>query len=279
MSKQSRSGPLSNWHIIHGQIKYVNLLIEVCDSRAPASSRHPKTKEIFASKPTLLVLNKSDLADKKLLTESINKFSADNDQKVLSLSLKAKTNKKEILKIIQTLTEEKKQALLKKGINAPTTRICVIGMPNVGKSSLINWLSGRSQAKVGDKPGVTKGPQWIKIGLGIELLDTPGILPRDNMDRKTVEKLAILNLITGNPIDEESLANLILNFLSENYPSAIKKYLEVDDLSPENISLETLAKKRNFLSSGGKYNLNRAAITLISDVRCGKLGGIFLDKI
>ncbi len=278
MSRHAKATPFSNWHIIREQVKYVDLLIEVCDARAPQSSRHPKTKEIFANKPTLLVMNKLDLADRKLVLENFNKFDQSDYEKALLLSLKTKTDKKTILNLIKSLTEAKRAASIKKGINMPVTRICVIGMPNVGKSSLINWLCGRRQAKVGDKPGITRGPQWIKIGPGVELLDTPGILPRENMDKKTIEKLAILNLITGTPIDDESLANAILDFLSQNYPKAIQNYLEAEDLSPENISLDVLAKKRNFLISGGKYNLARAAITLISDLRVGKLGGIFLDK-
>jgi ribosome biogenesis GTPase A len=279
MKRHSKAPPISNWHIIREQIKYVDLLIEVCDARAPFSSRHPKTKEIFVDKPTLLVLNKADLADKKLLLESVSQFNKSDYEKVLPLSLKVKTNKQVVLHLIKSLTEAKRTASIKKGINMPVTRICVIGMPNVGKSSLINWLCGRRRAKVGDKPGITRGPQWIKIDLGLELLDTPGILPRENMDKKTIEKLAILNLITGSPIDEESLANEILNFLCANYPMAIKEYLQVENNSIENVNLEALAQKRNFLSSGGKYNLLRAANTLISDVRCGKLGGIFLDKV
>ncbi len=279
MNRHSKAPPISNWPIIREQIKYVDLLIEVCDARAPFSSRHPKTKEIFANKPTLLILNKADLADKTLLLESISQFSNSAYEKALSLSLKSKTNKQSLLRLIKSLTDAKRAASIKKGINMPVTRICVIGMPNVGKSSLINWLSGRKQAKVADKPGVTRGPQWIKIGLGLELLDTPGILPRENLDKSIIEKLAILNLITGNPIDDESLANAILNFLAIHYPAAIKGYLQADDMNIENLNLEALAKKRNFLERGGKYNLGRAANTLITDLRCGKLGGIFLDKL
>lgn len=279
MNRHSKAPPASNWHIIREQITYVDLIIEVCDARAPFSSRHPKTKEIFGHKPTLLVLNKADLADKRLLLQWVNQFSQSAYEKVLSLSLKTRTDKQAVLHLIKSLTEAKRVASIKKGINMPVTRICIIGMPNVGKSSLINWLCGRRRARVGDKPGITRGPQWIKIDLNLELLDTPGILPRENMDNKTIEKLAILNLITGSPIDEESLANEILNFLATKYPTAIKKYLHAEDMDVENISLAALAKKRNFLISGGKYNLGRAANTLISDLRCGKLGGIFLDKV
>ncbi len=268
---------MSNWQIIRGQIKYIDLLIEVCDARAPYSSRHPKAKEIFGSKPILLLLNKSDLADKKYLDNELEQLNKLPNQKAIALSLKSKQHKQTILKIIEDLTKVKREASKRKGLSTTTIRICVVGMPNVGKSSLINWLIGHKRAKVGNKPGITKGPQWIKIDKGLELLDTPGVLPRENLDNKTRTKLAILNLLKAAPDETETLANESLTFLKIYYPLAIKQYLDISE--DENINLETLAQKRGFLSPGGKYNLNRAAHTLLLDLNDGKLGGVFLDRV
>lgn len=265
---------MSNWQAIKEQIKYVDLLIEVCDARAPRSSRHSNVGKMFAGKPVLLVLNKADLADEKILSICLKQLDQSAQQKSIALSLKRNTNKRAIFNIISELTAPKLAKLTQKGIRPRAVRICVIGMPNVGKSSLINWLIGRNLAKAANKPGITRGPQWIRIGSNLELLDTPGILPKDNMAQSQKDKLAILNLLAESS-DEEILANQALAFLKAHYLLAIKKYLKVDDI--EEINLESLARQRKFLSPGGKYNLMRAASTLLTDLRDGKLGGVCLD--
>ncbi len=273
----SGRAPMSNWQIIREQVKYIDLLIEVCDARAPQSSRHPRAKEIFANKPILLVFNKADLADQRLLDKYTRSLVDSAREQSITLSLKSKQHKQAVLKLITQMTAEKQKALAKKGISTPVIRICVIGMPNVGKSSLINWLTGHKNVKVGNKPGVTRGPQWIKLQLGLELLDTPGILPRDNLDKKTNEKLAILNLIKTDQSETPTLAEEALAILKEQYPDMTKKYFGIDAI--DDINLENLAKKRNFLQPGGKYNLDRAAHTLLSDLGSGTLGGVFFDDI
>jgi ribosome biogenesis GTPase A len=273
--KRIAKAALTSWQGIREQVKYVDLLIEVCDARAPLSSRHAKAREMFAGKPFLLVLNKSDLADEKTLSIHLERLNQSPDQRCIALSLKKNTNKKAIFSMISGLTALKREKQAKKGIRQQALRICVIGMPNVGKSSLINWLVGRSAAKAADKPGVTRGPQWIRLSSNLELLDTPGILPKDNLSQKHKDNLAILNLLNEGS-DDESLANKALFFLKAHYQSAIKRYLNVDSL--EDINLENLAGKRNFISPGGKYNLMRAASTLLTDLRGGKLGGVCLDQ-
>ena len=261
----------TSWQLIKEQVKYIDLLIEVCDARAPQSSRHPKVREMFVGKPFLLVLNKADLADEKALSICQNKNFA--DQKTIALSLKKITGKRALLDIIAQVANSQREKLAKKGINKKTARICVIGMPNVGKSSLINWLMGRNLAKAANKPGITKGPQWLRLASNLELLDTPGILPKDNLKQLQKDKLAILNLLESS--DDETLANKALIFLKAHYLISIKKYLKTDNI--EEINLETLARQRKFLNPGGKYNLMRAASTLLNDLRSGKLGGICLD--
>jgi ribosome biogenesis GTPase A len=264
---------MSNWQVIKEQIKYVDLLIEVCDARAPESSRHSNVNKMFAGKPILLVINKADLADPKLLPAYQKKFTA--SQKTIALSLKENKGKKAIFDTILEMTAGQREKLTKKGIRKTTTRICVIGMPNVGKSSLINWLVGRNLAKAANKPGITKGPQWIRLKGDLELLDTPGILPKDNLKQLQKEKLAILNLLTEKT-DDEILANKSLDFLKAYYLTSIKKYLKTEHI--EDINLENLARQRKFLNPGDKYNLMRAATTLLTDLRNGRLGGVCLDR-
>lgn len=265
----------SNWPIIREQIKYIDLLIEVCDARAPQSSRHGKAHEMFAGKVFLVLLNKADLADKNILSLYLNKLNQSTNQKAIAISLKQSTGKKAVMNLIYSLTASRRERQAKKGIRQKITRICVIGLPNVGKSSLINWLGGRKRAKAADRPGITRGPQWIRLDSQLEMLDTPGILPKDHLGRQTRDKLAILNLIGDGSEEVEGLANKALAFLKTHYLMAIKNYLAANHV--EEITLERLARKRNFLNPGGKYDLMRAATTLLSDLRSGKLGGVCLD--
>ena len=274
-SGRPETGRSSNWPIIREQIKYVDLLIEVCDARAPYSSRHKKAKEMFPGKPVLLVLNKADLADQKVLQIYLKNLNQSTDEKAIALSLKTAHNQKSILELIFSLTASKRENLAKKGILSPVVRTCIIGMPNVGKSSLINWLSKRKRTKVANLPGVTRGPQWIKLSSQLELLDTPGILPKDRMEQQVLDKLAILNLLTESHDHMETLAEKLLAFMTIHYPTAIMNYLDINNVAE--INLETLAKKRGFLGAGGQYNLERAASALLTDLGNCKLGGICLD--
>ncbi len=274
-SGRSKTAHSSNWPIIREQLKYIDLLIEVCDARAPLSSRHKKAKEIFSGKPVLLVLNKADLADQKALQVHLRNINQSTDEKAIALSLKTNHNQKAILDLILKLTASRRQALAKKGILSQVVRTCIIGMPNVGKSSLINWLSKQKRARVANIPGVTRGPQWIKLSSQLELLDTPGILPKDSLAAPVKDKLAILNLLTESTYDLESLAEKLLSFMKTQYPAAIMNYLDISNITE--ISLETLAQKRGFLTAGGQYDFERAARALLTDLRNFKLGGICLD--
>jgi ribosome biogenesis GTPase A len=152
-------------------------------------------------------------------------------------------------------------------------RVCVVGMPNVGKSSLINWLVGRKRMKVGDRPGITKAPQWLRIHPQIELLDTPGVLPNVSLDKETLLKLSLLNLLSENTYDAEQIANSGLALLSSLYIDRISDYFG----SPQGLNLEVLARKRNFIGPGGKLDTRRAATSFLTDLREGKLGSIMLD--
>lgn len=262
-------------------LKWVDLVIEVLDARVPLSSRHPNASKIFGHKPRLIVLSKEDLADPGKLAEWVKRMTVEDvAQEVpaasLSLSLKTQKNRDKILSVALRLTDEKRKALAKKGLLPRPMRAVVVGMPNVGKSSLINWLIGKSKAKVANKPGVTRGPQWVRVHPQIELLDTPGFLPPASFSEDVMLKLSVLNLVPPNMYETEEAARDGFELIKKQYPDLIKEYLP--NCTPEQATLEEFATRRHFLTSGGHSDTMRAANTFLTDVRQGKLGRITLDR-
>ncbi len=275
------SGHPSAYKSLQETIKWVDLVIEVLDARAPLSSRHPNAHEIFGHKPRLVVLSKEDLADMAKLNEwipimTVQDAAAEMPAASLSLSLKTQKNRDKILHVALKLTEAKRSALAKKGLLPRPMRAVVVGMPNVGKSSLINWLIGKSKAKVANKPGVTRGPQWVRVHPQIELLDTPGFLPPASFSEDVRLKLSLLNLIPETTYDAEEVARHGLNLLKKVYPSMVEQYMPGCEL--ELASLEDIATIRHFLTHGGKLDTARAASTFLTDLRNGRLGKITLDR-
>ncbi len=259
------------------QLKYVDLVIEVSDGRAPWSSRHPRSLEIFGAKPRLLVITKEDLSDPVRIKEWVtyyNTAESGPQAHALSLSLKDHRNKPKIFSLALELTKQKREQLAARGLLPRPIRICVVGMPNVGKSTLINWLIGVKKAKTGNKPGVTKGAQWVRVHPQIELLDTPGILPAFAFSPVISQKLALFNLLPEASYDIEEIADIGLNQLNEQYPKLLRDYMpELCD----NLNLHEIAKKRKFLTMGGKLDTVRAANIFVTDLRQGKLGRVTLD--
>ena len=274
------SGPPTAYKSLQESIKWVDLVIEVLDARAPLSSRHPNAQEIFGHKPKLVVLSKEDLADAGKVRDWVTiMVSRDRDSEQpaasLSLSLKTQKNRNKILDIALALTEKKRQALAKKGLLPRPMRAVVVGMPNVGKSSLINWMIGKNKAKAANKPGVTRGPQWVRVHPQIELLDTPGFLPPASFSEDVRLKLALFNLIPETSYDQEDVARHGLNLLERTYPTLVKQYIPG---AAEVLSLEEFASLRHFLTHGGKLDTSRAASTFLTDLRNGRLGRVTLDR-
>lgn len=278
------SGHATAFKSLQETLKWVDLVIEVLDARAPLSSRHPNGQEIFGHKPRLVVLSKEDLADSNKVREWLALMTAQGlsppktklPNSVLSLSLKTQKNRGRILDIALQLTEEKRAALKQKGLLPRPMRAVVVGMPNVGKSSLINWMIGKNKAKAANKPGVTRGPQWVRVHPEIELLDTPGFLPPASLTEDVRLKLAMLNLIPENTYDAEEISRHGLGLLKKTYPTIIEQYIPGSELS--SASLEDFATLRHFLTHGGKLDTARAASTFLSDLRNGRLGRMTLDK-
>ncbi len=258
------------------QIKYVDLIIEVVDARAPGSSRHPGSKKIFGNKPRLIVLTKLDLADPVICKQWTEQLGENENEQGIALSLKTSQGKKALINQALDMTKKSREANARKGLLPRPIRVCVVGMPNVGKSSLINWLIGHSRVKVADKPGVTRAPQWIRVHPQIELLDTPGILPVSQIEPSSSLKLALCNLLVDSSYDNKEVATQGLDLLNLYYSELLQKYLG-GSYDPET-GLELLASKRNFIAPGGKPDIARAAKAFLTDLRNGKIGAITLDR-
>ena len=257
-------------------IKLIDLVIELVDARVPLSSRNPDIDNICGSKPRLLILGKCDLADEAASKMWKSYFEEKGLYTIFTDSRKSNL-KSEIENKIKTALNEKIQRDRKRGILNRPLRVMIAGIPNVGKSTLINTLAKKSAAKTGDKPGVTKGNQWIKAYKGIEMLDTPGLLWPKFEDENVGIKLALLGSINENIIDLEQLATYGIKFMVDSYKGALsQKYGVTEDAAPYEI-LEDIANKKNLIKSGQKADTLRAAKLFLDDLRSSRLGKITLE--
>ncbi|MGL5972610.1 MAG: ribosome biogenesis GTPase YlqF [Oscillospiraceae bacterium] len=268
--------------MIQSDIKLVNAVVEVLDARIPYASKNPDIDEMINNKKRLVVLNKCDLADPKV-TETWIKYYKDKNIMAIAVDSKNGTNINKIVPSIKFLLEDEIKYKLSKGIKSYKLRIMIVGVPNAGKSSLINRLANKKAVKVEDRPGVTRGKQWVKIDKDVETLDTPGVLwPKFN-DQITGEKLAFTGAVKDNVMDIELLAMRLIEFLSSNYKWSLKdRYkLNDDDLNVENTYdiLSKIAKNRGMIVTGGHFNTERAAILIVDEFRSSKLGKISLEKV
>lgn len=265
--------------MIEENIKLVDAVCEVVDARIPASSRNPDIDRLAGNKPRLIILNRTDLADPDITAEW-KKFYIQKGFLVVETDAKSGKGIKNIVPAIRELLKSKIESNEAKGQAGKTLKIMILGIPNVGKSTIINKIAGRKAALSSDKPGVTRGKQWISIGNGIDMLDTPGILWPKFDSQEVGEMLAITNAIKADVIDKETLgANFMLR-LCMMYPAAVKeRYRFEPDPSLNGFELlECAAKKRGFLISGGEYDIERMANTLLNEYHEGKLGRITLEK-
>lgn len=271
--KSTRRTPFT---ILKEQLQVVDLLLEVRDARIPESSRHPGAGQIFGNKPRIIVLAKEDLADPAHLKRFLSELSTDG-VKALSVSLKQNKGQKRLFDEALRLTRERREAWAAKGLLPRPMRATVVGLPNVGKSSLINWLIGAKRAHTGDKPGITKGTQWVRVHPQIELLDTPGLLPPVNFEKEVANKLAVCNILPDDRYDVEEISEWALLRIASTRRDMLERYgLHLAESEP---TLENLAKIRSFLSSGGRLDTRRAAQVFLNELRSGKLGPFVLDEI
>lgn len=259
-------------------LKMVDAIIEIRDARIVRASANPDIESICGNKPRIVLLNKSDLAEEKITNEWINALSGENI-KVISINSLKDSGMKKIKNAIDELLEDKNEKLRAKGLKNIVNRVMVVGIPNVGKSTFINRMAKSSIAKTGDRPGVTKSRQWIKTKIGVELMDTPGILWPKFQDEKVGLNLAFTGAIKDEIMDIETLALKLIERLSEDYAENLKQRYKLDELEEIPLdNMENIARKRGAILARGEVDYNRVATMILDEFRGGKLGRISLEK-
>ena len=262
--------------LIQDNLKAVDLTVEIVDSRIPVSSRNPIIDEIISGKPRIIVLGKSDLADAEETAKWCNKLAGgEGVKRVMALNLQSGENIKKLLKALEAEQAERDK---NRSIKRPL-RIMIVGVPNVGKSSLINRLTGKRSAQTGDRPGVTKGKQWLTLTNGMQLLDTPGILWPKFEDPNVGLNLAFCGSIKDDILGVQDLGFELIRVLGENYPDLLKERYKLDDISEEAIeNMDNIALKRGFIMAGKRIDYERSGRTVLDEFRGGKIGRITLEK-
>ena len=259
-------------------IKLIDLVIELVDARVPLSSRNPDIDDLAKGKARMVLLNKSDLADERVNAQWAAWFEAKNIHAV-KVDSRNKGTLKQVQSVVQEACKEKIERDRKRGIMNRPIRTMVVGIPNVGKSTFINSFAGKACAKTGNKPGVTKGNQWIRLNKTLELLDTPGILWPKFENQTVGLKLALIGSINDQILNKDDLACRCIRILKERYPGMVSQRfgLETEDKEPAAI-LEDVARLRSCLMKGGELDIARAAAMVLDDFRSGKLGRVTLER-
>lgn len=260
--------------MIEENLRLVDAVVEIVDSRIPESSRNPVINELVSSKPRILLLNKCDYSDDSA-TNRWREFYEKQGFGVLVCDCRSGNGINKFLPMLKSRLSELLQKRREKGNIGKALRIMVVGVPNVGKSSFINRMANAKKVKVEDRPGVTRGKQWVTIDKEVELLDMPGILWPKFDDKRVALNLAFTGAIKDDVTDVEALAMELGAYLSEHYPEKLKERYKLDSL--EGNILELIARKRGMMISGGEPDTERAAITLLDEYRSGKIGKITLE--
>lgn len=257
------------------KISLVDVVIEVLDARIPLSSCYNNIKTLLGEKPRLILLNKADLVNENELKTWIEIIEEKSGCPVIISDAKHSKDLTKIVSKAVELSEPRIQALMQKGLLRRPARVMVVGMPNVGKSSIINKLTKSSKTKIGAKAGVTRQQQWVRVNPKLELLDTPGIIPMKQEDQIRAQKLAFVNSVSENAYEKEAVARKLLEILKNKYEAKVKAYYNLSD--DEDLTIENIAKSRNWIVKGAMPDMVRTSTFVLCDFREGKMGKFILD--
>ena len=258
-------------------VKLVDLIIEVIDARIPVSSRNPELDKIGRNKARVIILNKSDLADDGISRQWAKYFEEQGAGCVL-MDARNKKGVSEVKKVVASTCAAKKARDAARGIKNRPVRAMVAGIPNCGKSTFINTYAGRSAAKTGDRPGVTKGKQWIRMGADLELLDTPGILWPKFEDKEIGSHLAMIGSVNSDILDMGEVAFEIIEFLKTSYPGRVSERYSVDESHDSGKLLEEIAVAKGWLKKGAEPDIGKCSLMISGDFKSGRLGKISLER-
>ena len=261
--------------LIQENLKMVDLVVEVIDARIPSSSRNPIIDQLVGDKKRIIILNKSDLADAEE-NKAWSDFFKQEGNMVLAMNCMSGQGANQLIRLLEKIRDEKnKDAARKKPL-----RMMIVGVPNVGKSSLINRLTGKKSAKTGNKPGVTRGKQWLNLGNDMQLLDTPGILWPKFEDPEVGLNLAFCGAIKDEILDIATLCLELIKVLQVRYPELLMERYKLTELGETALdTMELIAKKRGFILSGGRIDYERTGKTVIDEFRSATIGHITLEQV
>ncbi len=260
--------------LLKEQLKLVDVVVEVLDARIPEATTNHRLEESIAHKPVILVLNKTDLAD-PIATKRWKTYLKKDYNTVMTYDCSTGREKKNLIQKMITMGEPVMKKLEAQGRKRRPVRVLVAGMPNVGKSSVINNVVGKKKARTGHQAGVTRQKQWIRIHPDVELLDTPGIIPPTLDDQHSAYLLALVNSVGEAAFEDEEAAKFLMEFVPQRYPNIIRDHYNLSD--DDDFSLASIAQSRHYVESGGSPDELRAAQAILSDFRHGRLGKLSLE--
>lgn len=262
------------------KLKLIDIVYELVDARIPVSSRNPMIDEIVANKPRIILLNKADMADARITKQWLEYFNLKGETtKAIAIDSQTGKGLQQISSLSKELLKEKFDKMQSRGIRPRAIRALIVGIPNVGKSTLINRLAKKNIAQTGDRPGVTKAQQWVKVGKELELLDTPGILWPKFEDQMVGYRLATTGAIKDTIINLQDIAVFALRFLTEHYPDRLRERYAMEEIPEDIVDLfDAIGSKRGCMMSGGHVDYDKTAELVIREIRQEKLGKLSFES-